>query len=184
MAFLFTFLVGAAWAAATGTLTINAGVTVVMPQDVVWETAIATDSLEVAPVPFGMAIGNTAQDVDGVGTKILTWDITFYGAGTAILSATAENRGSVDVDITSSDFEWSAESIAGIDALGITVDIDDMFFLGPLDAGDSTIGYTIISVNWDGTVADDAPDGMFEQADYDQAIFTAQLTITFYYEAA
>ena len=167
LAFMMVFLVGAAFAATGGVLTIDGVVTVGEPElHVRWAASTVTTD-DFGDSESGAVIGA------GVQAGRIIWTVHLAGDGVATLTARAENVGGLPAYITFTGYEWT-EGLAYATDLGLVVNIDyDDFVGGPLSVGAQT-EEVIVTLSWDGLDANDVLDGV--------EYVELQLEITFEYE--
>lgn len=170
LAFMLTFLVGAAFAFAPGTLDIVGNVRVANVDElyVIWSDA----DIGVPIIPLGGAVGDSIvlhtveiEDARGRTDQRIVWNIGFYagdwdggglgGVDLAMLSATAMNNSTTDdAVITAVAPVWSDAALAaelGLDYTILTA------LPGTIVAGGT--GLFQIQVTWDGTIPSTADYG-------------------------
>ena len=169
IAFLLTFVVGAAFALNPGILEIRGTVNITAPGAlyVVWDSVDdGNPSGLISPLwgSFG-TISSTASIVNANGrtNQRIVWSIEFdeFDSGTgaqAGITAIARNNATIDALVSTRTpvFTWSNPTLAA--DLGLTVDIDDMFFNGTILAGGTSMPL-VATIIWDGSIPASATPG-------------------------
>jgi len=188
IAFLLTFLIGAAFAATPGVLTITGPVTLA-PQNlyVQWE-----DPISLNPLFGGIATGNVTQsssvlpgtDAAGRTRQTIEWIVRFTGEGQASIIAGVENVGDLDAIVTVDEYVWGGASAATITALGLVVTLDDFGMFDPymLAAGTSSLLPFEATIDFPGF--DGLTDAQMDEIFPDGQELVLSLTITLDYVAA
>jgi len=171
IAFMLTFVVGAAFAFAPGALDIVGTVNITTPENYVeWHSVDYGDG-PVTPLfgvlgPDGWSQSASIEGRDGRDAQRIVWTITFDGDviedfNVAVITARAVNRSNEDAVITlrpqpgnaGEYYVWSDPDLAA--DLGLSVmDIEYAAFVGLLPAGEITDASDVLEVMvlWDGTI--------------------------------
>jgi len=181
IAFMLTFLVGAAFAFAPGILDVRGTVNIAVPEYVVWTNVVAGPDFElITPAGWEFGATHSAEIVDARDrtNQRIEWTINFSEPGFAEITATAENQSALHAaTITNVSYGWDDDELA--DAFGLTVDIIVASFVGlTLEPGaEATV---TILVGWfDGIIPPD-----FEASATDEYTFVNTFFIEFDYELA
>lgn len=197
VAFLFTFLVGAAFAFADGVLDIHGTLRLTAPTDYVFWYAVNYGEDFLAPLGFSFSATQSASIVDrpGPGTldrtnQRISWNMDFRftpGMGdefVAQITATARNASMHPAFIDGFTYEW--DYIWDYDTHGFTfADFGFEVFINPLLDNLSnqvlqpfTNNTVVVEVQWDGTI----PVGF--ETDLNIYELVANLTVEFDYTVA
>ena len=180
IAFMFIFLIGAAFAFAPGILDVTGTVNIAIPDYVTWTNVEAGPGFElITPLGWEFGATHTAEIVDARErtNQRIEWTINFSEEGFADITATATNESALhSAVITDLTYGWTDDDIA--DDFGLTVDVITTSFVGLTLAPESSAAVTL-SVEWDGTI----PLG-FEGSDTDEYTFINTFFIEFDYELA
>ena len=169
--FMLIFLVGAAFAAAPGTLDISGLVGVSDPELLVeWTAATPTANTAVATT-------NAARITEGASLMSIAeprhsieWAVGFINTGTVTLTATATNLGNRVAVVNAPSTTWLGIGPSGVTPTitGVTVDGTAVTFPFTLPVGDAAV--MTVTLSWDGTVAPAPPPPsiwLFDQLDDD-----------------
>ncbi|MCL2378016.1 MAG: hypothetical protein FWC77_02715 [Defluviitaleaceae bacterium] len=144
IAFLLTFVIGAAFAFPPGLLEIG-GIVSVSEAEMcaIWVTADICDDPDDATSTHEVRI--TSCVTNGLPAHRIEWAIGFveFREGTVTLTATAQNDGDVDIEMLTPVFNWGT---FGASSLTHTIDATDFLDTNPLSPGDVT-GDLIITIS-------------------------------------
>jgi len=188
--FAITFLVGAAFAFAPGILDVRGAVNIAVPDYVVWSNVEAgpgfsypdelsvPDALPITAAGWEYGATHSAVIVEAGGrtNQRIEWNINFYQAGFADITATVTNESALhSAIITNVNFGWGDEDITNNFGDRLIFDVITGSFIGTTLAPGASATVTL-SVEWDGTL----PAGSI--ASDDVYIFVNTFFIEFDYE--